>query len=42
MPKLELGDLEAVEKSKQVNIPVLAKLVDASFGTSWQSCHPAS
>jgi Fe-S oxidoreductase len=31
MPKLELGDLEAVEKSKQVNIPVLAKLVDAGW-----------
>lgn len=27
MPKLELGDLEAVEKSKNVNIPPLAKLV---------------
>ncbi len=31
MPKLELGDLEAVEKAMQVNIPVLAKLVDAGF-----------
>ena len=31
MPKLELGDLEAVEKAKQVNIPVLAKLVDEGF-----------
>ena len=28
MPKLELGDLEAVEKAKQTNIPVLARLVD--------------
>ena len=28
MPKLELGDLEAVNKAKQTNIPVLAKLVD--------------
>lgn len=31
MPKLELGDLDAVEKAKQVNIPVLAKLVDQGF-----------
>jgi Fe-S oxidoreductase len=28
MPKLELGDLEAVDRAKQANIPVLAKLVD--------------
>ncbi len=28
MPKLELGDLDAVEKAKQVNIPVLARMVD--------------
>ena len=28
MPKLELGDLEAVRKAKDANIPVLAKLVD--------------
>jgi glycerol-3-phosphate dehydrogenase subunit C len=28
MPKLELGDLDAVAKAKQENIPVLAKLVD--------------
>jgi Fe-S oxidoreductase len=28
MPKLELGDLEAVEKAMEANIPVLAKLVD--------------
>jgi Fe-S oxidoreductase len=31
MPKLELGDLEAVAKSKEVNIPVLAKLVDEGW-----------
>ncbi len=31
MPKLELGDLESVEKSKNVNIPVLAKLVDEGW-----------
>jgi Fe-S oxidoreductase len=31
MPKLELGDLEAVEKSKQANIPVLAKMIDAGW-----------
>ncbi len=31
MPKLELGDLEAVEKAMQVNIPVLAKLVDDGY-----------
>ncbi|HEX6929541.1 MAG TPA: heterodisulfide reductase-related iron-sulfur binding cluster [Gammaproteobacteria bacterium] len=28
MPKLELGDLKAVEKAKEHNIPLLAKLVD--------------
>ena len=28
MPKLELGDLEAVERAKNANIPVLAKLID--------------
>jgi len=28
MPKLELGDLEAVARLKQANIPVLAQLVD--------------
>ncbi|HEY0635347.1 MAG TPA: heterodisulfide reductase-related iron-sulfur binding cluster [Gammaproteobacteria bacterium] len=28
MPKLELGDLEAVARAKEVNIPQLAKLVD--------------
>ncbi len=31
MPKLELGDLNAVEKAMQVNIPVLAKLVDDGY-----------
>ena len=28
MPKLELGDLEAVEKAKNINIPLLAAMVD--------------
>ena len=28
MPKLELGDLDAVQQAKEANIPVLAKLVD--------------
>lgn len=31
MPKLELGDLEAVEKAKNANIPQLAAMVDAGF-----------
>ncbi|HSH41583.1 MAG TPA: heterodisulfide reductase-related iron-sulfur binding cluster [Arenicellales bacterium] len=31
MPKLELGDFKAVEKSKEVNIPVLARLVDEGY-----------
>ena len=31
MPKLELGDLEAVAQAKEANIPVLAKLVDEGF-----------
>ncbi len=31
MPKLELGDLEAVKRAKEFNIPVLAKLVDEGF-----------
>jgi Fe-S oxidoreductase len=31
MPKLELGDLEAVAKAKEVNIPQLARLVDAGW-----------
>lgn len=31
MPKLELGDLEEVERLKNVNVPVLASLVDAGW-----------
>ena len=31
MPRLELGDLEAVEKAKDANVPMLAKLADAGF-----------
>ncbi|MGM0594315.1 MAG: heterodisulfide reductase-related iron-sulfur binding cluster [Pseudomonadota bacterium] len=31
MPKLELGDLEAVEQAKAANIPVLARLVDEGW-----------
>jgi len=31
MPKLELGDLEAVARAKDVNIPVLAAMVDAGW-----------
>ena len=31
MPKLELGDLEAVEKLKEANIPVLARLVEDGY-----------
>ena len=31
MPKLELGDLEAVARSKEANIPQLARLVDAGY-----------
>jgi Fe-S oxidoreductase len=31
MPKLELGDLEAVEEAKNANIPVLKALVDAGW-----------
>lgn len=31
MPKMELGDLEAVEKAKNANIPVLAKMIDAGY-----------
>jgi Fe-S oxidoreductase len=31
MPKFELGDLDAVERLKEKNIPVLAKLVDEGF-----------
>jgi Fe-S oxidoreductase len=31
MPKLELGDLEAVTRSKEANVPVLARLVDQGY-----------
>jgi glycerol-3-phosphate dehydrogenase subunit C len=31
MPKLELGDLESVDRLKQANIPVLAALVDEGY-----------
>ncbi len=31
MPKLELGDLEAVERAKETNVPMLAKLVDQGW-----------
>ncbi len=31
MPKLELGDLEAVAKAKETNIPLLARLVDEGW-----------
>ena len=31
MPRLELGDLESVEKAKNENVPVLAKLADEGF-----------
>ena len=31
MPRLELGDLESVEKAKDANVPVLATLVDEGF-----------
>lgn len=31
MPKLELGDLEAVEAAKNANIPVLAKMIDDGY-----------
>jgi Fe-S oxidoreductase len=31
MPKLELGNLEAVREAKEFNIPVLAKLVDEGY-----------
>ena len=31
MPKMELGDLASVEKAKNANIPVLAKLVDEGY-----------
>ena len=40
MPKLELGDLEAVERAKQANIPVLARYARAGYAimTSVPSC----
>ena len=31
MPKLELGDLDSVNKAKEANIPVLARLVDEGY-----------
>jgi len=31
MPKLELGDLDSVDKAKQHNIPLMAKLVDEGW-----------
>jgi Fe-S oxidoreductase len=31
MPKMELGDLEAVERAKNENIPALLEMVDAGF-----------
>jgi Fe-S oxidoreductase len=31
MPKLELGDLDAIERAKEANIPVLARLVDEGW-----------
>ena len=31
MPKLELGNLDAVREAKEANIPVLAKMVDAGW-----------
>lgn len=31
MPKLELGDLDAVQRAKEANIPVLARLVDEGW-----------
>jgi len=31
MPKLELGDLEAVARAKEANVPVLSKLVDEGW-----------
>ncbi|MCB1524311.1 MAG: glycerol-3-phosphate dehydrogenase, partial [Rhodoblastus sp.] len=31
MPKLELGDLEAVKRARDENIPILAKLVDEGW-----------
>ena len=34
MPKLELGDLEAVAKAKETNIPILAAMVRRRAGIS--------
>lgn len=31
MPKLELGDLQSVERNKNINIPILAGLVDQGY-----------
>jgi glycerol-3-phosphate dehydrogenase subunit C len=31
MPKLELGDLEAVQRAKEINIPILAAMVDEGW-----------
>ena len=31
MPKLELGDLQSVQQAKDVNVPMLAQLVDAGY-----------
>jgi Fe-S oxidoreductase len=31
MPKLELGDLQSVQQAKDINVPMLAKLVDAGY-----------
>jgi ribosomal protein S2 len=39
MPKLELGNLDAVEEAKNANIPVLAQLVTKA-GTSLPRCRP--
>ena len=40
MPKLELGDLDAVAKAKEVNIPILAAMVDDGWDivTAIPSC----
>jgi glycerol-3-phosphate dehydrogenase subunit C len=31
MPKLELGDLEAVERQKEINIPIMKKAIDDGY-----------
>ncbi len=31
MPKLELGDLKAVERLKEINVPEMARLIDSGF-----------